>query len=236
MLIAALNGARGPREHPRLPVTAEHLAQDAAAVRAEGASGVHVHIKNAAGADTLTPAPLAAALLAIRAAAPGLPISVTTGAWAQPVADARVGLIESWSEQPDSASVNWHEEGAERLAGALLDRGVAVEAGLWRPQDVVAFLRWGRRSECRRVLLELPARDPAVTVRLADFLLAQLRAAEPSLPVQMHGEGASAWPALRHAARLGLETRIGLEDTLLLPDGTEASGNPELVRAALAAP
>ncbi|MGG1909312.1 3-keto-5-aminohexanoate cleavage protein [Microbacterium sp. NRRL B-14842] len=36
------------------------------------------------------------------------------------------------------------------------------------------------------------------------------------------------------AAEFGLDTRIGLEDTLLLPDGSEAPSNAALVRAARA--
>jgi uncharacterized protein (DUF849 family) len=50
--------------------------------------------------------------------------------------------------------------------------------------------------------------------------------------VLLHGEGATAWPALRHAARRRLSTRIGLEDVLELPDGSPAPDNAALVRAA----
>jgi uncharacterized protein (DUF849 family) len=39
-------------------------------------------------------------------------------------------------------------------------------------------------------------------------------------------------PALRVAGRLGLSTRIGLEDVLVLPDGSPAPDNAALVRAA----
>ncbi len=233
MVQACLNGARMPSAHPRLPVTAADLAAAASAVLAVGATSVHIHVKDARGRDTLTAGPLDAALGAIRAAAPGLPIGVTTGAWAQPRADARVALVESWRELPDFASVNWHEDGAERVARTLLARGVAVEAGLWSPQDVTAWLRSGVRNDTLRVLLELPGREESVTHRLADFLLAQLDEAGAAPPVLLHGEDASAWPALRHAGRGGLGIRIGLEDTLALPDGTTAPDNAALVAAAL---
>jgi uncharacterized protein (DUF849 family) len=53
------------------------------------------------------------------------------------------------------------------------------------------------------------------------------------VPVLLHGEDGSAWPVLRHAVRLGLDTRVGLEDTLVLPDGRPAPDNAALVRAAL---
>jgi uncharacterized protein (DUF849 family) len=47
------------------------------------------------------------------------------------------------------------------------------------------------------------------------------------------GEQESCWPLLRHAGRLGLPTRIGLEDTTTGPDGQQVSGNAELVSLAL---
>lgn len=37
---------------------------------------------------------------------------------------------------------------------------------------------------------------------------------------------------LRMAVELGLDIRIGLEDVLLLPDGSIATGNLDLARAA----
>jgi uncharacterized protein (DUF849 family) len=38
---------------------------------------------------------------------------------------------------------------------------------------------------------------------------------------------------LRAAIRLGRDIRVGLEDTTVLPDGRSASGNGELVEAAV---
>ncbi|WP_408022729.1 3-keto-5-aminohexanoate cleavage protein [Streptacidiphilus fuscans] len=52
------------------------------------------------------------------------------------------------------------------------------------------------------------------------------------MPILLHGEDASAWPILRLAASRRLDARIGLEDVLHLPDGTSASGNAALIRAA----
>ena len=44
-----------------------------------------------------------------------------------------------------------------------------------------------------------------------------------------HGEEAATWPVLRQAAKLRRDVRIGLEDTLALPDGESATGNAQLV-------
>ena len=55
---------------------------------------------------------------------------------------------------------------------------------------------------------------------------------EVDAPRLLHGEGEACWPVLAHARANGRDTRIGLEDTLVLPDGAPAPGNAELVRAA----
>ena len=236
LLKACLNGARHPREHPALPVTPDELAQDAARVRAAGAGAVHLHVKDDRGADTLDGELLATVLAAVRCAVPGMPIGVTTGASTEADPVRRVNALGAWTSLPDFASVNWHEPGAEQVASALLDRGVEVEAGLWHPDAVQAWLASPLRQRCLRVLLELPdGPDERETRAEADRLLAMLDRGEgPAVPVLLHGEGSSCWPALRHARSLGLATRIGLEDVLVLPDGSPAPDNAALVVAALA--
>ena len=130
--------------------------------------------------------------------------------------------------------MNWHEDGAEDLAAALLDRGVGVEAGIWHSRAARAWLGSPLRGRCLRVLVELPDRPDADAtedraLRLVDLVRGAAR------EVLLHGEGASAWPMLRLAAARGLATRIGLEDVLVLPDGSPAPGNAALVRAAVTA-
>lgn len=85
------------------------------------------------------------------------------------------------------------------------------------------------------MLIELPdGLDAARTVDSADQLLSLVRDVErDSLPILLHGEGSSCWPALRYAATAGLATRIGLEDTLQMPVGSPAPDNASLVRAAM---
>ncbi|MEZ2372603.1 3-keto-5-aminohexanoate cleavage protein [Arthrobacter sp. RCC_34] len=234
-LKACINGARRPSEHAALPVSAEQAATEALAVLSAGADGVHLHVKDEHGADTLAAQPLALVLDAVSDKAPNLPIGVTTGAWALPDPAARIAAIRSWDKRPDFASVNWHEDGADEVARALLDLGVEVEAGLWHEAAVDRWARSPVRDDCVRVLLELPdGPGPSATVAMARQLLARVRPVTGDrIPVLLHGEGSSCWPALKEAARLGLPTRIGLEDTLVLPDGSPAPDNAALVHAAL---
>jgi len=83
-LQACANGAHRPEEHPALPVTPAALAAEVQAVYAAGADGVHLHVKDAEGVNTLDGDALAAVLTAVRGAAPDLPAGVTTSAWSLP--------------------------------------------------------------------------------------------------------------------------------------------------------
>ncbi|WP_243395440.1 3-keto-5-aminohexanoate cleavage protein [Nocardioides currus] len=233
MLKACVNGARRMGEHPALPVGAVDVARDVLAVVAAGADAVHLHVKDERGDDTLDGPTLDTVLTAVRRSAPGVPIGVTTGAWALPDPDLRVAAVRSWgglTARPDFASVNWHEEGADRVAAALLEIGVGVEAGLWHADGVRAWLASPYRDRCLRVLVELPGGLGAVAAEDEAARLLEMIGTHGD--VLLHGEDESAWPALRMAGRLGLSTRIGLEDVLVLPDGRPAADNAELVRTA----
>lgn len=224
------NGARTSG----VPLAAAEVADSVAAAVAAGATDVHLHPKDAEGADTFEPDAVGSALSAVRDQV-DVPVGVTTGAWALPDPRARIGAVRSWTVLPDHASVNWHEDGAEEVAMALLERGVDVEAGLWSGTDgAERFAASALRSRVLRVLAEVVDRNPATMLATADGLLAAIGSAH-GRPVLLHGEDASAWPVLRLARSRGLATRIGLEDTLKLPDGSPASSNADLVRAALSA-
>ncbi|MGP2437478.1 3-keto-5-aminohexanoate cleavage protein [Streptomyces sp. JW3] len=232
MVQVCLNGVRGAGDGGVVPLSVEALAGAAVGAVVAGAVDVHLHPKTPCGQDTLSPRVLAVTLAAVRARVPAsVPVGVTTGAWAEPEATQRVGRVRSWTVLPDHASVNWHEPGAEQVAAALLDRGVGVEAGIWSGTDGAArFARSPLGPRVLRVLAEVTDPDPATAPATARALLADLGSAH-GRPVLLHGEDGGAWPVLRLAGRLGLATRIGLEDTLFLPDGRRASSNAELVAA-----
>ncbi len=81
-----------------------------------------------------------------------------------------------------------------------------------------------------RVMIELQGDGDIAT---ADDLLSQVMAVGSPAPVLLHGLDESCWPLLEHAGRRGVQTRIGLEDTVRLPDGSPPSGNADLVSAAV---
>ncbi|MCZ4611764.1 3-keto-5-aminohexanoate cleavage protein, partial [Streptomyces sp. Lzd4kr] len=141
--------------------------------------------------------------------------------------------VRSWTVLPDHASVNWHEAGAEELAAALIERGVGVEAGIWSGTDGAArFVASPLGPRVLRVLAEVTDTSAETAEASARALLADLGPAF-GRPVLLHGEDGGTWPVLRLAGRLGLATRIGLEDTLTLPNGERAVSNARLVAEGL---
>ncbi|MFJ1732985.1 3-keto-5-aminohexanoate cleavage protein [Streptomyces sp. NPDC088254] len=231
MLQVCLNGARSRAECSRLPVTPDELAVAAREAVGAGAEDVHLHPKDRAGQDTLEATAVAAAVSAVRAAVPGIPVGVTTGAWATADPYVRAAHVRSWTVLPDHASVNWHEDGAADVAAALLDRGIGIEAGIYSGTPAARrFLDWPGSRRVLRVLAEITEATPRDALHAATGLLNELKSV--AVPILLHGEDATAWPVLRLAASRHLDARIGLEDVLHLPDGTPASGNAALTRAA----
>jgi uncharacterized protein (DUF849 family) len=227
---ACINGARTPDQHPNLPVTPDQLAAAAIQAHQAGAQAVHMHPKTADGVDSLSGDAVAAAVRAVRAAVPGLPLGVTTGFWALPDAEARLRAVEAWTVLPDFASLNWHEPGAEELAQVLLSKGLGVEVGLFHAEAVASWAQSDLARHCMRAMIELQA-DADVAV--ADDMLERVLAVGSPAPVLLHGLDESCWPLLEYAGVRGVQTRIGLEDTVKLPDGSVAPDNAALVSAAV---
>lgn len=227
---ACINGARTPDQHPNLPITPEQLASEAVAAHQAGANAVHMHPKNGDGVDSLLPEAVDAAVAAVRHAVPGLPLGVTTGYWAMPDADERMRAVDSWSALPDFASVNWHEPGSQDLARLLLSKGMGVEAGIFHAEAAESWAASEIAAHCMRVMIELPG---DADISTADDLLSLVLAAGSPAPVLLHGLDESCWPMLEHAGARGVQARIGMEDTLRLPDGSTAPDNAALVSAAV---
>ena len=234
MLQAALNGARDSTEHPALPITPEQLAADARAVQEAGAGELHVHPRDVHGAESLLAEAVAPALAAIRAAAPGMPVGVSTGAWIEPARHRLLAHVRSWArmpgnERPDYASVNCSEPGALGLMAALAAGGIGIEAGIATPAEVEMLSATPLSEALLRVLVEPAVEDRFEAVALARSIVKALAGAGITAPRLHHGVGAATWAVIADANDADASVRIGLEDVLTLPDGTAAAGNAELV-------
>jgi uncharacterized protein (DUF849 family) len=246
LLKACLNGKRSQAEFPAVPVTPDELATDAAAAVAAGAEAIHLHARGRDGAESVRASDVGAAVAAVRVACPGTPVGVSTGLWiTRGDMAARQAAVSQWAElaagaRPDFASVNVSEDGWAGVVRSLGAAGIAAEAGVWSVADVQVLARAVEGSPLPlplplRILIEVMGEPAGSAPRVAEDIL---RALDDSplggLPRLLHGEGEGCWPLVAQAAREGLLTRIGLEDTTAGPGGEPVSGNAELVRLALA--
>ena len=230
MLQAALNGPFTKADHPAVPTSSAELAEDAEACVEAGAGAFHIHPRDAEGKERLDASVVDTVVAAVRSRH-GCPVGVSTGAWIEPDVERRTRLVSEWRE-PDYASVNVSEHGSFDVMRALIGAGIGIEAGVWSVEDVESLVDSGLAEQATRVLVEPVdvGREDAVAV--VDDIHRVLDRHDVAVPRLQHGDGEAVWILLEDAVARGIGTRIGLEDTLLLPDGAPAAGNAALVRAA----
>jgi uncharacterized protein (DUF849 family) len=232
LIECALNGGRMRSEHPGVPCTPQELADSAREAVAAGAGAAHFHVRDRDGSESLESDDVARAVEAVRAAIPGTPFGVSTGAWIVPDVKARHEKVVQWKVLPPFASVNFNEEGGVALAGLLLSRGVGIEAGVGNAQAVEAFIASGTANRCVRVMFEPEHQDLQAALDAVERLEKALDRAGVEIPRLLHGRNRTAWDLIDEAVKRGYDTRIGFEDVLMLPDGRLAEGNAELIAEA----
>ena len=223
---ACLNGRRTRTEHPAVPLTPAELAVDAIAVRRAGAFAVHVHPRAGGGEQTLSARACDAAVVAIRGAAPRLQVGLSTAEAIDRDPFARAAAVRAWRQPPDFISVNLSELGWQGIMRAAVHAGIGIEAGLATPADALQFARSPFVHQVVRALVEVDggAEEARAIAELIPAGVTQL----------WHGYGERTWEVLAAAADAGVDTRVGLEDVLVLPDGRAATDNAELIAAAVA--
>lgn len=235
MLIqAALNGGTTRTGHRAVPITPAELAAEAEAAQLAGAGAFHLHPRDPAGAQTLEPEHVLAAVAAVRAAT-GLPVGVTTGIWTvDGDVRRRLDLVAGWTGdgRPDYASINLNEPGTDDLADLLTSIGIGIEAGVWTPGDARLLGASGFRDRILWVLMEPEDRVPAEAVATAAATAAELTRQGITARQVRHGYDLATWDVLAAAVADGQDIRVGLEDTTVLPDGSTAEGNGQLVATA----
>ncbi|MGO4337402.1 3-keto-5-aminohexanoate cleavage protein [Labrys sp. KB_33_2] len=233
MLQACLNGSRSRDFHPALACTPAELAYDAKAAIGAGAEELHVHPRGQDGEQSLEPADVGAALEAIRASVPGVPVGISTLWTIPPTGRARQAPMREWRTLPDYVSVNLSEEDAPEIMALMIQRRIGIEAGLATVADALRLVALPSAERCLRVLIEIEEQETAAGLHVAHEILAVLNHANLGLPIQLHGSDRTQWSMHDEAVRLGLDRRIGLEDGADLPDGTRAADNAELLRTAV---
>lgn len=234
LLQVALNGSRESNERTRVPRMPEELAEQARAAVDAGAQVIHLHSFDAAGHETLAAEPSAAALGAVRAVCPGVPVSLSTSAGIESDPQRRLEQVAGWTLRPELVTANQGEPEIQQLCEHLIARGVGIEAGLLSRADAEAFVDSGLADRCVRVLLEPLDADPQDAVAHAAAMEEVLADAGITLEQVHHGDGIASWAVSERALGRGHGIRTGLEDTIVLANGRPAADNAALVRAAAA--
>jgi uncharacterized protein (DUF849 family) len=232
-LKAAINGGRSRSDCGAVPLSSEEIAQEASRATKLGAAVVHAHARAASGAQSIHPDEIGSMVRAVRALDPSVIIGTTTGLWTCSGHEERMLLVAAWPDDalPDFASVTFAEEGGAEAAQLVIDRGMVLESAVWSMEDVPGLLASPTLTKNVRILIEPEDEDPAEAVATCRQMARAIRAAGVETPLLYHGFDASTWPIVQAAIEDGVETRIGFEDVLVLPDGSIAESNDALIKA-----
>ncbi len=238
----APNGAhRTKASHPALPMTTGEIADTARACFKAGATGIHLHVRDAAGQHSLDAGRYRDAIGAITALAPAMKIQVTTeAAGIYNVAEQFACLQQL---VPKAASVSIREmvrdpQTAARLYAFAAEAGIEVQHILYSPKDVAQLRAWFDDgtidTQMRSAIYVLGQYAPPTLATPVDLipLLAAAKGLHLDWSICAFGHHELACAA--HAQKLGGSIRIGFENNLELPDGTPARDNAQLISLAIA--
>jgi 3-keto-5-aminohexanoate cleavage enzyme len=240
-IAVAPNGARRTKaDHPRLPMTADEIARDAAEALEAGAAMIHLHVRDGAGAHSLDVALYREAVRAVRdAVGDDLVVQVTTEAVGRYLPDEQIAVIDAL--QPESVSIALREilpEGEdERAAAALFER--MEKAGTLHQIIVYDGAELARLDAlcARGVLPSAPLAVLAVLGRYTDVgatdaeFDAFIAAGIARHQWMLCAFGPRETEFMSRTALAGGHARVGFENNLWLPGGTLAPSNAAIVSA-----
>ncbi len=247
VVMCAPNGAKLDKsDHVSVPLTPAELADCAEQLLACGVSVLHLHVRDRFGRHTLDAQAYREAITAIRErVGDRLILQVTTEAVGRYGRQQQMELVHEL--RPEAVSLALRElcpdqdsiAGASRFFHSIREAGVWPQYILYSAAEVERFdtmRRDGVFGEERPFALFVLGRysesrqgDPAELDAFID-------AAGPlDFPWAVCCFGSAEAAAVSRAAKLGGHARIGFENNRVLPGGTVALNNAELVRATVAA-
>ncbi|HWK64654.1 MAG TPA: 3-keto-5-aminohexanoate cleavage protein [Rhizobiaceae bacterium] len=240
--VAPNGGRRTKSDHPAIPLTPAELARTAAECLAAGAGMIHVHVRKPDGSHLLDADAYGEAIGAIRSeVGRSLVIQITTEALGIYQPAEQIAVLKA--VRPEAASLALRE-----IVPGDASEPAFVEALEWMarenvlPQIILYEPAEAMRLAAMRKRGMLPWDDVAVLYVLGRYTVSQTSQPADLLPF-LSPEA----PRFRHwsvcafgrheaacvvaAALLGGHVRVGFENNLLLPDGTQAPNNAALVAA-----
>jgi 3-keto-5-aminohexanoate cleavage enzyme len=245
VVTVAPTGADTTRDRtPHVPLTPAEIAAEAAASAAAGASVIHVHVRDADGAPTMDLGRYRETAAAVREAAPGLILNLTTaGGWEMAEADrlAVVGLRPDMCSF-DAGTLNFGDgvflnppPFLRALAEACLEHGVKPELECFDVSHVEACLRLAEAGLLRPPLwFQFVMGIPGGIGATPGNLLHLARLIPEGASWSAIGVGRAQLQMTSLAIAAGGHVRVGMEDNVMLERGVLAESNAQFVERAVA--
>jgi 3-keto-5-aminohexanoate cleavage enzyme len=241
IITCAITGAETTRERqPGLPLTPKEQAKASADAVKAGASIIHLHVREDDGKPTQRVERFKESIDAIRAAAPGVIIQISTGGAIGESIDNRAKPL---SLKPEMASLNLgtmnfgddvfmnHPRDILALASRMQQQGVMPELEIYEAGMLENAFRLAKQGVLRepmhfQFVLGVPggmSGDPKNLVHLVGLL--------PSTELHwgVAGVGRFQLPLAVQALVMGGHVRVGFEDNIFYRKGEVASSNAQLV-------
>ncbi len=241
--MCAPNGARkNKNDHPALPISDSELADCAESIQREGASIIHLHVRDDDGAHTLDADRYRSATSAIRErVGQQLVIQVTTEACGIFNSQQQMEVIRSLKPEAVSLALrelcadSSSEPAAAEFFAWLNTNNVMSQYILYSADEVVRFEdlrhRGVIRDEVPFVLFVLGRYSEDLVGDVSE-LRGFADAASPDTVWAVCSFGQTEYAAVAQAAAMGGHARVGFENNLVLPNGEMAADNAALVRLA----
>lgn len=241
IITCAITGAETTREkQPNLPITPKEQAKAAAEAVKAGASIIHLHVREDDGKPSQRVDRFKESIDAIRAAAPGVIIQISTGGAVGESIDNRAKPL---SLKPEMASLNLgtmnfgddvfmnHPRDILGLASKMQQNGVMPELEVYEAGMLENAFRLAKQGVLRepmhfQFVLGVPggmSGDPKNLVHLVSLL--------PSAEIHwgVAGVGRFQLPLAVQALVMGGHVRVGFEDNIFYRKGEIAKSNAQLV-------
>ena len=241
IITCAITGAETTRERqPNLPITPREQAKAAAEAVKAGAAIIHLHVREDDGKPSQRVERFKESIDAIRAAAAGVIIQISTGGAIGESIDRRA---EPLSLKPDMASLNLgtmnfgddvfvnHPRDILALAARMHQHDVMPELEIYEAGMLESAFRLAKQGVLRepmhfQFVLGVPggmSGDPRNLVHLVSLL--------PSSDLHwgVAGVGRAQLPLAVQALVMGGHVRVGFEDNIFYGKGQLATSNAQLV-------
>ena len=243
VIMSAPNGARRmPGDHAELPITPAQLADCAKSLAQESVSVLHMHVRDRKQQHTIDPDRYREAIAAVsQAVGDSMIVQITTEAVGRFKRDEQMSVVKDIRPEavslalcelcPDEST----EADAARFFAWLVAENIWPQYILYSVDDVLRFGRLRRKGFfdddhpfCMLVLGQYVTERYGEVTDLVELLeVADVNESPWSVCCFGKNENAAALYAASHDGHV----RLGFENNIMLPDGSEAYDNAALIAA-----